>query len=220
MFMTMNAISRRQKHKEELRRMILDAARAIFVDQGYESFSMRKLAEKIEYSPASIYLHFKNKEELFECLVEESFARLLKTLSDIENGQQWDDPVEELRKGMWAYVEFGLRNQSDYRFAFMLTPPVEKRPYEVHGAFEVLRRMVKRCVEENRFLPVDVETTSQVLWASIHGITSLLIQRPAFPWISKKKLIAQVIHTATDSLTAAPSATKNIGEHRAKITSL
>ncbi len=64
----MSALSRRRKHKEELRRAILDAAREIFVRQGYESFSMRKLAEKIEYSPGSVYLHFKNKEELFECL--------------------------------------------------------------------------------------------------------------------------------------------------------
>jgi AcrR family transcriptional regulator len=202
--MYMSAISRRQKHKDELRRIILDAARAIFVDQGYENFSMRKLAEKIKYSPGSIYLHFKNKEELFECLAEESFARLLKTLSDLENGQQGDDPVADLRKGMLAYVEFGLRNQSDYRFAFMLTPPIEKRPYKVHGSFDVLRNMVRRCVEENCFRAVDIETTSQALWASIHGITSLLIQRPAFPWTSKKKLIAQVIHTTTDSLTAAP----------------
>jgi AcrR family transcriptional regulator len=212
----MSAISRRQKHKDELRRIILDAARAIFVDQGYESFSMRKLAEKIEYSPGSIYLHFKNKEELFECLVEESFGRLLETLSDLENGQQWDDPVEELRKGMWAYVEFGLRNQSDYRFAFMLTPPMEKRPYKVHGSFDVLRSMVRRCVEEKCFRSVDVETTSQAIWASIHGITSLLIQRPAFPWISNKKLIAQVIYTATDSLAAAPGLTQQQERRHAK----
>jgi AcrR family transcriptional regulator len=201
----MNTISRRQKHKDELRRVILDAARAIFVDHGYESFSMRRLAKNIEYSPGSIYLHFKNKEELFECLVGESFGRLLKTLSYLENGQQGDDPVADLRKGMLAYVEFGLRNQSDYRFAFMLTPPIEKRPYKVHGSFDVLRNMVRRCVEENCFRAVDVETTSQALWASIHGITSLLIQRPAFPWISKRKLITQVIDNATDSLTAAPN---------------
>jgi hypothetical protein len=141
---------------------------------------------------------------------------LLETLSDLENGQQWDDPVEELRKGMWAYVEFGLRNQSDYRFAFMLTPPMEKRPYKVHGSFDVLRSMVRRCVEEKCFRSVDVETTSQAIWASIHGITSLLIQRPAFPWISNKKLIAQVIHTATDSLAAAPGLTQQPERRHAK----
>jgi AcrR family transcriptional regulator len=215
----MSAISRRRKHKEELRRVILDAAREIFVREGYESFSMRKLAEKIEYSPGSVYLHFKNKEELFECLVEESFARLLKTLTGLRNGQEWQDPVEGLKKGLRAYVEFGLRNPNDYRFAFMLRPPVEKRPYKVHGAFEALRYMVRRCVEERRFRAVDVETTAQALWASVHGITSLLIQRPAFPWVPKKKLIAQVISAAIDSLVTAPGATAEAGEHHANVSS-
>jgi len=216
----MSALSRRRKHKEELRRLILDAAREIFVRQGYESFSMRKLAEKIEYSPGSVYLHFNNKEELFECLVDESFARLLKTLMGLQNGAEWQDPVEELKKGLRAYVEFGLRNPSDYRFAFMLRPPVVKRPYKVHEAFESLRDMVGRCVEEKRFRAVDVETTSQALWASVHGITSLLIQRPTFPWVAKKKLIEQVINTAIDSLVPEPGATSKVGEHHANLSSL
>src|SRR5271165_395177 len=216
----MSALSRRQKHKEELRRLILDAAREIFVRQGYESFSMRKLAEKIEYSPGSVYLHFKNKEELFECLVDESFARLLKTLSALRNGKELQDPVEELKKGLGAYVEFGLRNPNDYRFAFMLRPPMEKRPYKVHGAFESLRYIVGRCVREKRFRAVDVETTSQALWASVHGITSLLIQRPAFPWVQKKELIEQVINTAIDSLVPEPGAMSKVGEHHANLSSL
>jgi AcrR family transcriptional regulator len=202
--MIMNAISRRQKHKEELRRIILDAAQNIFAHEGYENFSMRKLAERVGYSPASVYLHFKNKEELFECLVEESFARLLRTLTSLQDGQKRGNPVDELKMGALAYVEFGLRNPNDYRFAFMLRPPAEKRPYKVHGAFEVLRKMVKRCVEEKRFRTVDVETTAQALWVSVHGITSLLIQRPAFPWVSKKRLIGQVINMAVDSLIAEP----------------
>jgi len=213
----MNALSRRRKHKEELHRAILDAAREIFVQQGYENFSMRKLAEKIEYSPGSLYLHFKNKEELFECLVEESFARLLQTLRNMRNGQECEDLAEELKKGLLAYVEFGLRNPNDYRFAFMLRPPVKKRPYRVHGAFEVLRDMVRRCIEQKRLRNVDVETTAQALWASAHGITSLLIQRPTFPWVSRKKLVAQVINSAVDSLVAAPAAISEAGEHHANV---
>jgi len=216
----MSALSRRRKHKEELRRLILDAAREIFVRQGYESFSMRKLAGKIEYSPGSVYLHFKNKEELFECLVDESFARLLKKLSALRNGKELQDPVEEHKKGMRAYVEFGLRNPNDYRFAFMLRPPMEKRPYKVHGAFESLRYIVGRCVGEKRFRALDVETTSQALWASVHGITSLLIQRPAFPWVPKKELIAQIINTAVDSLVAGVRVTAEAGEHHANISRL
>jgi AcrR family transcriptional regulator len=213
----MSASTNRQKHKEELRRVILDAAREIFVGQGYEHFSMRKLAERIEYSPGSVYLHFKNKEELFECLMEESFARLHKTLMGLRRGEERQDAVKELQQGMRAYVEFGLRNPNDYRFAFMLRPPVEKRPYKVHAAFDVLRQMVKRCVDERRFRGVEVESTSQVLWSSVHGITSLLIQRPAFPWTPKKRLIEQLISTAMFGLLAAPNATAGTMRHHANI---
>ncbi|MGC1965172.1 MAG: hypothetical protein WA673_01850, partial [Candidatus Acidiferrales bacterium] len=68
----------------------------------------------------------------------------------------------------------------------------------------VLRKMVRRCVEEKRFRAVDIETTAQALWTSVHGITSLLIQRPTFPWVSRKKLIGQVINMAVDGLIAEP----------------
>jgi AcrR family transcriptional regulator len=213
----MNAISRRQKHKEELRNIILDAARDIFVREGYETFSMRKLARKIEYSPGNVYLHFKNKEELFECLVEESFARLLKTLTALRNGVEARDPVEELKKGMHVYVEFGLRNPNDYRFAFMLRPPVKKRPYKVHAAFEVLRHLVKCCVDQKRFRAVDVETTSQSLWVAVHGITSLLIQQPDFPWVPKKELIAQVIGNSVKSLMRVPRPQTAAGDNHGNI---
>jgi AcrR family transcriptional regulator len=209
----MNVINRRQQHKQEVRRLILDTAREIFVSAGYESFSMRKLAKDIEYSPGSIYLHFKNKEELFETLVEESFERLRQALNRLKNGHPDRDPAETLKKGMRAYVEFGVRNPNDYRFAFLLRPPVLKRPYRVHAAFDAMRFMVGRCVQEKRFRAVDVETTSQALWAAIHGITSLLIQRPTFPWAGKKQVIEQVISNAVDSLTASAGAKAETGEH-------
>jgi AcrR family transcriptional regulator len=143
----------------------------------------------LKYSPGHVYLYFKSKEELFHCLVEESFERLLRTLTSLQNGQQRSDPAEELKRGMWAYVEFGLRNPNDYRFAFMLQPPLQKRPYKVHPAFDMLRQMVRRCVEAKRFPTAGVETTAQALWAAIQGITSLLIQRPAFPWVAKKNIM-------------------------------
>ncbi|HLI63541.1 MAG TPA: TetR/AcrR family transcriptional regulator [Terriglobales bacterium] len=213
----MNAKSRRHVHKEQLRGEILAAAREIFVREGYEHFSMRKLAKRIEYSPASLYLHFRNKQELFDCLVEESFTRLLETLIRLRDGHQSADPVEELKHGLWAYVNFGLRHPNHYRFAFMLRPPVTKRPYQVHGAFEVLRYMVGRCIAAKRFRVVDGETTSQALWASAHGVTSLLIQRPTFPWVARKNLITQVIDAAVDGLLAAPENNVEAGEPHAKL---
>jgi AcrR family transcriptional regulator len=213
---TMNS-ARRHQHKRELRAAILAAARQIFVRDGYESFSMRKLAAKIECSPGNIYLHFRNKEELFQCLVDESFARLLHTLSRLKSAgmrKNGPDPVELLRKGMHTYVLFGLRNPNDYRFAFLIGPPVTARPYKVHSAFDAMRQMVGRCVAEKYFRAVDAETASQALWAAIHGITSLLIQRPAFPWVSKREVTARVIDSALDSLLAPPIAGARKGAYR------
>lgn len=160
---------------------------------------MRKLAMKIQYSPGSIYLYFKSKEELFDCLVEESFAHLLKALEGLRDGAE-ANPVNVLKKGMRTYINFGLAYPNDYRLAFLLRKTVATRPYTTHAAFEEMRSMVRQCVEEKCFRAVDIETTSQVLWAAIHGVTSLLIQRPSFPWVDKNKLIEQIIDNSVDSL--------------------
>jgi AcrR family transcriptional regulator len=200
----MNAIARREKHKTELRAQILDAAREIFVRDGYQNFSMRKLAQRIEYSPGSIYLYFKNKQELFDYLVEESFAELLQALQKIQAHPE-RDAVELLKKGLRTYVDFGLRCPNHYKFAFLLRTVDAKRPWKPHPAFDVARQMVRRCVQEKRFRPVDIETTAQALWAATHGVTSLLLQRPTFPWVARDKLIQTVINNAVDSL-VVPSA--------------
>ena len=99
---------------------------------------------------------------------------------------------------MQSYVEFGLRNPGDYRFVFMLKPPVEKRPYKVHGAFEVLRNMVRRCVEREAISlrrrgdrgPRAMELRSRNYFAP-HTATCV-------PWVSKKKLIGHVIDAGVD----------------------
>ncbi|MGH8427872.1 MAG: TetR/AcrR family transcriptional regulator [Gammaproteobacteria bacterium] len=93
---------------------------------GYEAFSMRKLAQSIGYSPGNLYVHFENKEALFRNLVDESFARLHKNLEKVGNGPDRTDPIKLLKKGMRAYVEFGLDHPSDYRIAFLIAAPKTK----------------------------------------------------------------------------------------------
>ena len=193
---------RRQEYKDQLRGAILDAARKLVVDEGYEGFSLRKLAVKIEYSPGSIYLYFKNKDELFYCLVEESFTHLLKALEKLRDSEE-TDPVMLLKECLRTYVEFGLSHPDDYRLAFLLQEPIHKRPNTPHAAFDVLRHLVRECIDQGAIFPAaDLEATSQALWSAVHGVTSLLIQRPSFPWVDKTKLIAQVINSAVNSLRA------------------
>jgi AcrR family transcriptional regulator len=200
----MNNIQRRSS-KDFPREAILNTAREIFVRDGYERFSMRRLAGELGCAVGTPYIHFKSKEQLFQILVEQSFERLYQFLAGLRDRHQNGDPVVLLKKGMYTYIQFGLQNPNDYRFAFVLRSPDAEEPYRVHPAFEVMRFMVARCVDEGRFRELDVETVAQALWAAIHGITSLLIQRPNFPWVARSKVIEQVINNAVDSLIAQPA---------------
>ncbi len=202
----MSAGTRRQQQKTELRGLILDAAREIFMREGWSQVSMRKLAQKIEYSPGVIYLHFPGKEALLNSLVEESFARLAQALEET----RLSDPVETLRRGLRTYVDFGLRHPNHYHFAFIARPdrPGARR-YKPHKAFEYLRSYVRRCVQAGRFRGTDEETAAQVLWAAVHGITSLLIARPYFPWTSREKIIDHVIDNSIRGFLATVSSVRS-----------
>lgn len=195
----MSSLARREKHRVELRAEILSAARDIFVRDGYEGFTMRKLAQRIEYSPANIYLYFKDKSEIFDCLVEESFATLLAALPQPSAAPD-EDPLALLKQSLQTYVNFGLSHPNHYCFAFLFQPGTQPRPYKQRSAYESLLGKVRRCVERKIFNTKDVDCTAQALWAAAHGITSLLIQRPNFPWVAREKLIDQVLDSAVDSL--------------------
>jgi AcrR family transcriptional regulator len=192
--------TRREKYREEQRAAILHAARAAFVRDGFESVSMRKLAAEVGYSHGSLYLHFKNKEELFDCLVEESFAQLAQALQGLGDARRKRDPVRLLKRAARAYVDFGLNNPGAYEFAFILRRPGHPRPWKPHLAYEYLRSLVGRCIDEGRFRVVDVDAASQALWAAVHGVTSLLILRPWFPWADREDLIQRVIDGAVAGL--------------------
>ena len=209
----MSAKAKREQNRRELRALILDAAREAVVRNGVENLSMRKLAQAIGYSPGTLYLHFKDKDELLHCVVEESFARLLDALQQI---QDRDGGIEALRRKLRVYVDFGLRHPHHYHFAFMMRPVDNRRSRRSvpHEAFDELRNAVRECVERKQFREVDVETTSQALWAAIHGITSLLIVRSDFPWVDRDTVIEQVIETALEGLRANPDDAGGTHEQR------
>lgn len=158
---------------------------------------MRQLAEMVGCSHGNLYLHFKDKEALFDCLVEESFEQFADGLRKVPESVRYGDPVEFIRKLGRAYVEFGVANASVYEFAFMLRRPGLSKP---SVTYERLRSVVQRCIDEKRFRRMDVDAASQALWAAAHGITSLLILRPQYPWADREKLIGQVIDAAVDGL--------------------
>ncbi|HET9531145.1 MAG TPA: TetR/AcrR family transcriptional regulator [Blastocatellia bacterium] len=198
---------RRERQKELLRQEILDAARELFVKEGYENVSMRRIAEKIEYSPTTIYLYFQDKADLLNNICEETFMKLIEKMNSITVTS--NDPVEALKQGCRAYVEFGLEYPNHYRVTFINHPEQGKEPehYLREGlsgmkAFDCLRRAVAECVRQNKFRETDVEMISQALWAAGHGVVSLMIVKKHFPWVDKDRLIDLSINAIIDGLRA------------------
>ena len=194
--MFMKAAARRQLYRQETRAEIVKAARAIFVRKGFEGFSMRTLARAVGYSPAALYLQLASKEELFDVLVEEAFVHLHEALSVLLS-ERGKNPVEQLKRGLRIYVEWGLKHPNEYQIAFAVRNP-SKKPYRPHRAFDLARDLMRVCLGNSAAAKRELEVRTQAVWAAAHGITSLLIQRPSFPWASKDRLIDNVIDSAVD----------------------
>ena len=107
---------RRSREKEELKDKILDAARELFVAEGYERVTMRKIAERIEYSPTAIYLHFPDKLAVIRALCDRDFLTLAKQFQKIAKVA---DPIERLRQVGRAYTVFALSHPNHYQLMFM-----------------------------------------------------------------------------------------------------
>src|SRR6266704_2957044 len=93
---------RQERDREAVRRAILDAARELFVAEGFRNVSIRKIAERIEYSPAAIYSYFPSKDDIFFALAEEGF-RLLFSYGASPRPADAGDPIDSIRAMFWRY---------------------------------------------------------------------------------------------------------------------
>ena len=179
---------RREREREEIRTRILDAARELFASEGVESVTMRRIADRIEYSPTAIYFHFKDKESLLAELCDCDFRAFAHGFNLIA---QIPDPVERLRAAGRSYVEFGLKNPSHYRLMFMTPkPPNDMSDKSGQGnpeedAYAFLRGTVLELQAQGRLREdlTDVDLVAQTIWATIHGVVSLEIAKCNDAWV-------------------------------------
>jgi AcrR family transcriptional regulator len=191
----MGVKERRERVKSETRDKILDAARELFTSEGYEGVSMRQVAEKIEYSPTAIYLHFADKEQLFHELVHEDFARLATVF---QSAAMPANPVDRIREIGRTYVEFGTHYPNHYKLMFMTPhPPAELDDLdrEIKGnpesdAYAFLKLSVGQAISDGYFRDDlrDPDLISQTLWAAVHGVISLQIAKCNDGWVDWRPL--------------------------------
>ena len=177
----MGISERKEREKAEMRKIILNAAMELFINEGYNSVSIRKIAEKIEYSPGSIYTYFADKDSIFYELHVKGFEILYQKQV---SSQSINDPRERLVAHARAYIEFALNNQEYYDIMFILMGPVEKICSDEsldwsigQRSFDLLKRNISECQAAGMFKNQNVESVAFLLWSIVHGIASLIIRR-------------------------------------------
>lgn len=172
---------RREQEKQELRQAILTAAGELFLERGYEHFSLRQVAERIGYSATTIYLYFKDKDDLLFTVVDEGFVRFGQQLSAAAASTA--DPLERLHAMCQAYLDFALHNKLHYQMMFMQRTDflMQERPGEDLpriDSFGVLQQAVQQALDAGALQPGDAERYSDLLWSVVHGPVALAITVP------------------------------------------
>lgn len=157
-----------------MRQLILDASRSIFLEKGYYQTSIRTIAERIDYSPGTIYLYFKEKDEIFHALHEEGFRRLIAQMEPL---QFVSDPFERLKAMGRIYMEFAKNNKDFYDLMFIMQAPMNveiEHEWKVGDtALEHLKAVLRDCQSAGRFKEYDIEFLSFYVWSSMHGMCAL-----------------------------------------------
>lgn len=183
----MGSAERRIRERADTRQRILDAAREMFVERGYEATTMRAIADRIEYTPTAIYHHFRNKEALLAELCAADFRALGSAFQKIG---RIEDPVERLRRSGQTYVEFGLRHPMQYQLMFMTRKPTEvltglRSSDPSESAYAFLQQTCADAIAAGRIRPEydDPEELALMAWSALHGLLSLRIVKQDDDWI-------------------------------------
>ncbi len=174
----MGITERKELEKLNMRKLILNTAMKLFLDEGFENITIRRIAEKIEYSPATIYLYFKDKDEILYTLHNEGFEELYRRQ---QTTLSIKDPLARLRKQGELYISFALENPEYYDLMFILRGPAkkiaEKNERDIGlRSYEFLKKNVEECMEAGLLPRTDVEIAAFSLWSQVHGIASLIIR--------------------------------------------
>jgi AcrR family transcriptional regulator len=175
----MTIANRKERQKEELKAKILQIARELFIEKGYESTSIRNIAEKIEYSPTTIYLYFKDKDDIFYALHQEGFRLLNQYFMVLAHVA---DPFERLKTITKAYIKFALENREFYDLMFISRAPMNALKDDCEDwdegkkSFGALVQTVTECINLGYFQGMDPENLSFTLWSMVHGVCSLEIR--------------------------------------------
>jgi AcrR family transcriptional regulator len=206
----MGIAERREREREALRTQIVEAARDILSEQGLDALSMRAIAERIEYSPATIYLYFRDKPELIHEVVREGFKRMAACTQAEIDAARADGPLAEYGAMGRAYARFALENTAYFRVMFEL-PAVAQMDCECPGpedgvaatdepSFEPVVQVIQRAVDQGLIVVEDAFRGAVIGWGLVHGLTSLFLSGHLRDAVQSQEQFLALIDGAQKSL--------------------
>ena len=211
------SFERREAERADTRAKILEAAREMSAQQGYEATTMRAIADAIAYTPTALYHHFANKQALVAELCEMDFDGLARHFT---TGAQIADPLERIRQIGLLYLQFAVEYPNHYKFMFMTALPdtvdyhKENAGNPERDAYALLVLSCRQAIDQERVRPEyqDPDELAQILWAALHGLISLRMTKHE-PWVPWRDLEHSARH-AIDILTSGISKTAAATERR------
>jgi len=170
---------RRQQQRQGARRAILEASEALLVEDGLERFSMRRLASRCGYTAPTIYHHFEDKQGLIDAVI---VARFEFVLTHVRRVRRRQDPVDTLRAMLLEFARLGLENPVHYRILSIPRPPNSAPMRPAEQIRSLLEEPLGELAAAGRLRDGGVEEAVQFVWALLHGLVSLRINRPDYAW--------------------------------------
>jgi len=192
---------RRTREKHKMKDLILQAAEQIIITEGYDKLSIRKIADRIEYSPAIIYHYFRNKSDILSQVLRQGHESLISALSDRLTA--YDTPESRLRGLTQKYIEAALENPAGYLAVQLNDSPevLEFTAYLFKGAakekpaLKLLSQAVKEILSDRDRTEREIEMTAQIIAVSTFGFITKLILEKDIGDTQKKLLIERFLET-------------------------
>jgi AcrR family transcriptional regulator len=189
--------SRQLQRNEETRQLILDTAKEIISDEGFENLSIRKIVKKIDYSPAIIYHYFKDKNEIVETLLRMGYMRIVKSLQELDLDR--DDPYGYLRKTLEQYIRSALKSPKEYKefmirddeAAIKITGLLQRGVSSEKQSVKMMCDIIGMGIDKGIFKDCDVELTAQLIWTATFGLVMKCIIEKDIPSDQIDRLIEQ-----------------------------
>lgn len=186
--------ARKAKGDGHLRRAeILEAAERIFVAEGYDGATIRKIADEVGVSSTALYMHFADKACILHEIVEGVLSQLLARNTDIAGRPL--DAVVRTRMMLDGYMRWGLEHPNAYQLVYCAPsqdsadPRPERTSEFAEKSYEVFAGVVREIAASGRLRSGTGDSAAQALWMSCHGVVALLIARPNFEWADREELM-------------------------------